>query len=52
MADHAAADHSVEMGGVVEYSDHLYTYEGFLKLIKYGVIAIVVILVLMAFFLL
>jgi len=51
MADHAA-DHAVEMGGVVEYSDHLKTYEGFLNLVKYAVIAIVVILVLMAFFLL
>jgi len=49
MADHAGQ--TVEMGGVVEYSDHLYTYEGFLKLLKYGVIAIVVILVLMAYFL-
>ncbi len=50
MADHA--EHAVEMGGVVEYTDHLATYEGFLNLLKYGVIAIVVILVLMAFFLL
>jgi hypothetical protein len=51
MADHAA-DHAVEMGGVVEYADHLDTYESFLKLTKYGVITIIVILVLMAFFLL
>jgi hypothetical protein len=50
MADHA--EQTVEMGGVVEYGDHLYTYEGFLKLLKYAVAAIIVILVLMAYFLL
>jgi hypothetical protein len=51
MADHAAG-HGVEMGGVAEFADHEYTYLGFLKLLKYGSSAIVVILVLMAFFLL
>ncbi|HVZ13051.1 MAG TPA: aa3-type cytochrome c oxidase subunit IV [Bauldia sp.] len=50
MADHAAP--AVEMGGVVEYTDHLHTYEGFLKLLKYATAAIIVILILMAYFLL
>ena len=35
-----------------EYADHLRTYEGFIHLAKYGTIAVVIILILMAFFLL
>ena len=52
MAEHAADHGAVEMGGVVDYADHLHTYDGFLKLLRNALVAIVVILVLMAFFLL
>lgn len=51
MAEHADQG-AVEMGGVVDYADHLHTYDGFLKLLRNAVIAIAVILILMAFFLL
>jgi hypothetical protein len=53
MADHA--DHGgVELGagGIVDMNAHLHTYSGFLKLLKYSCIGIVIILILMAFFLL
>ncbi|MEJ0096860.1 MAG: aa3-type cytochrome c oxidase subunit IV [Bauldia sp.] len=52
MADHAANQGAVEMGGVVDIADHIRTYEGFLKLVKYVASAVVIILILMAFFLL
>jgi hypothetical protein len=51
MAEHASQN-AVELGGVVDYADHEYTYLGFLKLVKYASAAIAVILILMAFFLL
>jgi hypothetical protein len=52
MADHAATQGAVEMGGVVDVGDHVQTYEGFLKLVKYVTIGVVILLILMAFFLL
>ena len=51
MAEHAATQGAVEMGGTVNVADHVQTYEGFLKLVKYVSGAVVVILILMAFFL-
>lgn len=50
----AAHGGGVELGtgAQVDYRDHVRTYEGFLALFKYGTLAIVVILALMAFFLL
>jgi hypothetical protein len=50
MADHG----SVEIGTAdgINYADHLHTYEGFLKLLKYVCVGIVIALILMAYFLL
>jgi hypothetical protein len=44
MADHAA-EGAVEMGGVVEYEDHHQTYESFLKVTKWMVIFLVILLI-------
>jgi hypothetical protein len=41
MADHAQA--AVELGGVVEVADHERTYRGFLTLVKWGTIAVAII---------
>ncbi|MCB1496097.1 MAG: aa3-type cytochrome c oxidase subunit IV [Bauldia sp.] len=50
MAQHVTAELETATG--TEYADHLRTYEGFIHLAKYGTIAVVIILILMAFFLL
>lgn len=54
MAAHGASDGGVELGPgtTVDFADHERTYVGFLALLKYCSIAIVVVLILMAFFLL
>ncbi len=53
MAAHGADHGGVELGaGTVDYADHQRTYLGVLKLLKYCTAAIVVVLLLMAFFLL
>jgi hypothetical protein len=44
MADHAS-EGAVEMGGVVEYADHRHTYEAFLRVTKWVVIALVVLMI-------
>jgi hypothetical protein len=51
MADHGGA---VEFGNTTgdDYAMHLSTYESFIGLTKYGTIALVILIVLMAFFLL
>ncbi len=51
MADHGGA---VELGNTTgdDYAAHLSTYQSFVGLAKYGTVALVVLLVLMAFFLL
>ena len=51
MADHAAGQGAVEMGAVADFADHQHTYQSFLKIAKYVSGAIVVLLILMAFFL-
>lgn len=50
MADHGTVEIGTATG--TNYADHLQTYEGFLKLTKYSTIAIIILLVLMAYFLL
>ena len=50
MAEHGAVEIGTATG--VNYADHLRTYEGFIGLAKYGTLAIIILLVLMAFFLL
>ena len=50
MADHGTVEIGTATG--VNYADHLDTYEGFLGFTKYGTIAVTVVLILMAFFLL
>jgi hypothetical protein len=50
MAEHGAVEIGTATG--VNYADHLRTYEGFISLAKYGTLAVIIILVLMAFFLL
>ena len=54
MAAHGADHGGVELGpgATVNVADHERTYLGFLALLKYSSIAIIVVLVLMAFFLL
>lgn len=52
MAAHSDGGVELGTGAKVDYAVHLRTYEGFLALFKWGTIAIIVILVLMAFFLL
>jgi aa3 type cytochrome c oxidase subunit IV len=51
MADHGGA---VEIGNTTgdDYAAHLNTYESFVGLAKYGTVALVILLILMAFFLL
>jgi hypothetical protein len=44
MADHAG-EGAVEMGGVVQFEDHYETYESFLRLTKWVVIALVVLMI-------
>lgn len=50
MADHGEIAYSTADGN--DYAAHEATYEGFIKLVKYGTGAVVLILVLMAIFLL
>jgi hypothetical protein len=47
MADHGAAE--IGTGGVVEYSDRLQTYQGFLRLLKWSIAGIVVLLAVLAY---
>ena len=49
MADHGGA---VEFGNTTgdDYATHLSTYESFVGLARYGTIALVILLILMAFF--
>jgi hypothetical protein len=49
MADHSEVAYSTADGN--DYEAHEATYEGFLKLVKYGTASVVVILALMAIFL-
>jgi hypothetical protein len=50
MAEHGAADIGSATGN--DYAEHDRTYSFFVGLTKWGVIAVVIILILMAFFLL
>lgn len=45
MADHAQA--AVELGGIVDVTDHERTYRGFLMLVKWGTVAVAVIVALL-----
>ena len=49
MADHAEMAYSTAEGN--DYAAHEQTYEGFIKLVKYGSGAVILILILMAIFL-
>ena len=49
MADHSEVAYTTADGN--DYPAHEATYEGFIKLVKYGTAAVVVILALMAIFL-
>jgi hypothetical protein len=49
MADHGAPKYSTAAGN--DYEQHEQTYEGFLTLTKYGIIAVVVVLTSMFIFL-
>jgi Bacterial aa3 type cytochrome c oxidase subunit IV len=49
MADHGEMAYSTAEGN--DYAAHEQTYEGFIKLVKYGTGSVVVILILMAIFL-
>jgi hypothetical protein len=49
MADHGAPKYSTAAGN--DYEQHEQTYEGFLTLVKYGTLAVVVILIGMFIFL-
>jgi hypothetical protein len=49
MADHGEMAYSTAEGN--DYAAHEQTYEGFIKLVKYGTGTVVVILILMAIFL-
>jgi hypothetical protein len=49
MADHGEVVYATADGN--DYAAHEATYEGFIKLVKYGTGAVVVVLVLMAIFL-
>jgi hypothetical protein len=49
MADHSEVAYSTADGN--DYEAHVATYEGFLKLVKYGTATVVIILALMAIFL-
>jgi Bacterial aa3 type cytochrome c oxidase subunit IV len=49
MADHGEIAYSTADGN--DYPAHEATYEGFIKLVKYGTIGVVIIVAFMAFFL-
>lgn len=49
MADHSEVAYTAADGN--DYEAHERTYEGFIMLVKYGTIAVAIILILMAFFL-
>jgi len=49
MADHTEMAYSTAEGN--DYAAHEQTYEGFIKLVKYGTVSVVLILILMAIFL-
>jgi hypothetical protein len=49
MADHSEVAYTTADGN--DYKAHEETYEGFIMLVKYGTIAIAIILILMAYFL-
>ena len=49
MADHAEVEYATADGN--DYAEHEKTYEFFLGLVKYGTAAIIVLLILMAYFL-
>jgi len=49
MADHGEVAYATAEGN--DYAAHEATYEGFLKLVKYGTAAVALILILMAIFL-
>ncbi|MGH6680824.1 MAG: aa3-type cytochrome c oxidase subunit IV [Bradyrhizobium sp.] len=49
MADHGEVAYTTADGN--DYMAHEQTYEGFIKLVKYGTLTVVVILLLMAYFL-
>ena len=49
MADHAEVAYSTAEGN--DYPAHEQTYEGFIKLVKYGTGSVVLLLILMAIFL-
>ena len=49
MADHGTVEYATAPGN--DYPAHEATYEGFLALVKWGLISIVIILILMAYFL-
>ena len=49
MADHSEVAYTTADGN--DYVAHEQTYEGFIKLVKYGTLTVVVILLLMAYFL-
>ncbi|MCC8940570.1 hypothetical protein CI1B_11730 [Bradyrhizobium ivorense] len=49
MADHNEVAYTTADGN--DYIAHEQTYEGFIKLVKYGTITVAIILILMAYFL-
>lgn len=49
MADHSELAYSTADGN--DYEAHEATYEGFIMLVKYGTSAIIILLILMAYFL-
>jgi Bacterial aa3 type cytochrome c oxidase subunit IV len=49
MADHSEVAYTTADGN--DYPAHEQTYEGFIRLVKFGTIAVAIILILMAFFL-
>ena len=49
MAEHSEVAYTTADGN--DYLAHEQTYEGFIKLVKYGTLTVVVILLLMAYFL-
>jgi hypothetical protein len=49
MADHSEVAYTTADGN--DYVAHEQTYEGFIKLVKYGTVTVIVILALMAIFL-
>lgn len=49
MADHHEVAYSTAEGN--DYAAHEQTYEGFIKLVKYGTISVALVLILMAIFL-